>query len=165
MRIIAEIDYHGPQVFCFDSQKVLVRLGTWFPDLCLDHRDITQVEIEQFTHMLDAHDFEETTRKRVLEQLRGKAARNGPAYNFRIGQDTTEVIDGQVTRYHIFFETSDVMSVWREQQIVGFLQSLGFGTMRCDTQSQHFVVPDPEYPEFWQLPTQSSNHIRLPHGI
>lgn len=150
MRISSEIEYDGAHVYAFDPQKVLVRMQIWFPRMVADKCDLAQAEIERFTQFLADNQIEEPRRSRLLDQIHGKAATNGPAYDFTLELSESEAIQGQVARYEVFFAIPHAFRAESEHQIVAFLESLAIGTIRCDTQTQLFSVPDPVYRDFWQ---------------
>lgn len=151
MRISSDIDYHGPQVYTFDPQKVLARIETWFSNVVINDQDLAQAEIERFVQFLTDQHIIEPRRSRLLRQIHDKAKVNGPAYTFTIEPPNHKPIQGQVARYEVFFDSSQSFDLPLENQIITFLQSLEIGNIRCDTPTKQFLVPDPVYRGYWLL--------------
>lgn len=157
MRISADIPYWGPGVATFDPQKVLARLQAAFPAVTIDDRDLAQEEVERFIHFLNTEQTPEPRRSSILREIRGKATRNGPAYNFVVKTDHDGILRGQVARYHVSFTADQVLTLETELAIIRFLRSLQLGTLMCDTATTQFHVPHDSYLDHWILADDASD--------
>src|SRR5690242_10574016 len=101
--ITKEIAYWTESVACFDPEKVLDKLVEAFPQVEIDPIDYAQEELNRFRQFAREHIESEETRLTMLDQITGKARRNGPVYHFHLGSEGDVAIRGYVARYRVGF--------------------------------------------------------------
>ncbi|SFH99826.1 hypothetical protein [Planctomicrobium piriforme] len=60
----------------------------------------------------------------MLRQIAGKARRNGPGFNFQLGN-----LKGQASRYSVYFMADEPIDEEMRTKLIDFLRSLKYGTI------------------------------------
>jgi hypothetical protein len=130
--ILLCIDYWSESVICFDPEKVVGKFADAFPDIVIDWTNASELEVQRVQKFLMGSDASEETKATMLRQIKGKASRNGPVYNFQIPQGKGCFIKGQATRYSVTIHYEGTLPDQMKHQLVDLLRSLEAGKLSID---------------------------------
>ncbi len=132
LHIRCGLSYWSDSVATFDPEKVAMRLLKAFPEVIIDPRDRSELEVQRIRDFLEERypSSEPNEIKDVmLRQIQGKRRRNGPVYGFELPAGPTS-ITGLIARYGLDFWSDAVLDPSLQDRIVGFLKSLNLGTIK-----------------------------------
>jgi hypothetical protein len=127
MIIELTIDYWSAGVLCFDPEKVLAKVVKSLPRLVVNPTDWAEWEVEHVARDVQSRQLAEETRLVMLQQIKGKARRNGPVFNFHMVSDDGMTMNGHVSRYSIWIRIPAVIAPAYQDTIIDVLKSFGAG--------------------------------------
>src|SRR2546429_113641 len=106
MILEAALAYWDDHVATFDPEKVVGRLLAAFPDAVVDPTDYSEREVERVLARLEEQAVLEPARTTLIQQIKGKARRNGPTYHVAVPAGRLWV-KGWAQRYRVGFDLPD----------------------------------------------------------
>ncbi len=132
MEISVAIDYWSEGVLCFDPEKVVTKLIDVFPTLEVDPTDWAEVEVQKVAGNLQPSDAAASVKETMLRQIRGKARRNGPVFNFKLVTDEGSVLTGRANRYSVAVRSASSINAECQRRLVALFESFKAGTVTID---------------------------------
>jgi hypothetical protein len=112
-----------------DPHQAILRLQDWFPGATVLPGDQLTQSVERAESFFGAlqSDRMSDPEKRVVESLRRKAHRYGPALAFQIPVDSGRSIQGSARRVDITFNYDDPLPDPLRDRVVEYLKTFGVG--------------------------------------
>lgn len=126
-----QIQYSDDLSQGFDSDGVVRSLLDAFPEAVVDSTDHAQEEVRRLETFLASHDTSDENKRIMMNQIRGKAARNGPTYKFELTGSVPPIV-GYIKKWWVSFHSDAAFDPRLGDRILRFLTQLPKGEIdRC----------------------------------